>query len=110
MKKIDFLPYNNNKLKDFSKRALRIQNTRYNNLSPLINNMSRNSSKEFEIYKFGSMKRKKLYISTYPKKNNISTNQNSFNSSTMSNENVSLTRNIKNISTLNSTYKTKNKI
>ena len=108
MKKIDFLPYNNNKLKDFSKRALRIQNTRYNNLSPLINNMSRNSSKDFEIYKLGSMKRKNLYISTYPKKNSNSTNQNSFNSSIMSNENVSLTRNIKNISVLNSTRIIKN--
>ena len=106
MKKIDFLPYN--KLKDFSKRALRIQNTRYNNLSPLINNMSRNSSKDFEIYKLGSMKRKNLYISTYPKKNSNSTNQNSFNSSIMSNENVSLTRNIKNISVLNSTRIIKN--
>ena len=71
-------------------------------MSPLINNISRNHSKDFEIYK--SIK-KNLYISTYPKKNNHYSNQNSFfNSSTMSNENISIIKNIKNLtSPLNST-------
>ena len=91
-----------NYMVDFSKRTLRNQNTRYNNMSPLINNISRNHSKDFEIYK--SIK-KNLYISTYPKKNNHYSNQNSFfNSSTMSNENISIIKNIKNLtSPLNST-------
>ncbi len=106
--KNDFLPYKT-KMKDFSKRALKIQNTRYNNnFSPLIIHLTRTNSKEFEIYKSGSITKKNLYISTYPKKNSNSTNQNSFNSSIMSNENVSLTRNIKNISDLNSTRIIKN--
>ena len=98
--KNDFLPYKK-KMKDFSKRALKIQNTRYNNnFSPLITHLTRTNSKEFEIYKSGSITKKNLYISTYPKKNNNGSNQNSFNSSILSNENISTTRNIKNISSI----------